>query len=124
MAKKTGKTAAKAVKTMKAPRISAPSKVRGKSEIYKTIAEHTGLARKQVVSVFDTLGNLIATDLKSKIGTFVVPGMMKIVVIHKPASKGGMKPNPFKPGEMMEVKPKPARNVVKVRPLRALKSMV
>jgi hypothetical protein len=35
-----------------------------------------------------------------------------------------MRPNPFKPGEMMEVKPKPARKVVKVRPLRALKAMV
>ena len=41
----------------------------------------------------------------------------------KPATKGGMRPNPFKPGEMMEVKPKPARRVVKALPLKSLKDM-
>jgi hypothetical protein len=55
---------------------------------------------------------------------FVVPGMMKITAIHKPATKATQKPNPFKPGEMMEVKAKPARTVIKVRPLKGLKSMV
>jgi hypothetical protein len=49
---------------------------------------------------------------------------MKITVIRKPATKGGMRPNPFKPGEMMKVAPKPARKVVKVRALKALKAMV
>ncbi len=49
---------------------------------------------------------------------------MKITVIKKPATKAGTRPNPFKPGEMMDVKAKPARNVVKVRPLKSLKEMV
>jgi hypothetical protein len=109
---------------IKAPKLTPAPKVRSKGDVYTTIASHTGLARKQVAGVFDTLGKIIETDLAKGCGMFAVPGMMKITVIKKPATKGGMRPNPFKPGEMMEVKPKPARKVVKVRPLRALKAMV
>jgi hypothetical protein len=49
---------------------------------------------------------------------------MKVTVIRKPATKARMAPNPFKPGEMMQVKAKPARNVVKVRALKGLKALV
>jgi hypothetical protein len=49
---------------------------------------------------------------------------MKVNAIYKPATKSTTKPNPFKPGEMMEVKAKPARTVLKIRPLKALKAMV
>lgn len=126
MAGKKGKTA---TKTAKAPaKISASSKQRTKSEVYTTIAEHTGLARKQVASVFETLGRVMAADL-AKPGAerpkvFVVPGMMKVNAIYKPPTKATTRPNPFKPGEMMEVKAKPARTVIKIRPLKALKAMV
>ncbi|MFO0836579.1 MAG: HU family DNA-binding protein [Phycisphaerales bacterium] len=125
MGKKNGKASGKAAKAAPKPaKITGSAKVRTKSEIYSTIAEHVGLPRKQVAQAFDVLGQLIAADLKGKAGVFAIPGLMKVTVVHKPATKGGMRPNPFKPGEMMEVKPKPARKVVKVRPLRALKAMV
>ncbi|MBX3389574.1 MAG: HU family DNA-binding protein [Phycisphaeraceae bacterium] len=109
---------------VKAPKLVPAPKVRSKGDVYGTIAAHTGLARKQVAGVFDTMSEIIKADLAKGCGMFAVPGMMKITVIKKPATKGGMRPNPFKPGEMMEVKPKPARKVVKVRALRALKAMV
>jgi nucleoid DNA-binding protein len=96
-----------------------------KSEAFTQIASATGLSRKQVSSVFDELGKIIQREVGKKVpGNFKLPGLAKIKREHKPATKGGQRPNPFKPGEMMEVKPKPARNVVKVRPLKALKEMV
>jgi nucleoid DNA-binding protein len=96
-----------------------------KSETFQQIAAATELSRKQVASVFDELTNIIKREVGKKgPGIFTLPGLAKIKVIHKPATKGGMRPNPFKKGEMMEVKPKPARNVVKIRPLKALAEMV
>ncbi len=102
---------------------SASGKPRSKSEIFSTLAEENGLTRKQVSQVFDGLTNLIKKDLRGP-GMFNMPGLMKITVLKKPATKARMAPNPFKPGEMMQIKAKPARKVVKVRPLKALKAMV
>jgi nucleoid DNA-binding protein len=94
-----------------------------KSEILTTIAEDTELSRKQVASVFDGLGGLIQKGVSKKgPGMFVVPGLMKIVVINKPATKARKGINPFTKEEQM-FKAKPARRVIKVRPLKALKDM-
>ena len=123
MAKKNAKPA-KAAKPAKIAKIAPSKKARTKSEIFTVIGEHNELSRKQVAGVFETLGQLIAADLSKGAGQFAVPGMMKIIVKHKPATKGGMRPNPFKPGEMMEVKPKPASKTVRIRPMKALKAMV
>lgn len=114
-----------ATKTAKIP---PAKKTRTKSEVYKLIAEHTELSRKQVAGVFESLGKIMANDL-AKPGAdrpkvFVVPGMMKVVAKYKPASKATTKPNPFKPGEMMEVKAKPASTTLRIRPLKALKAMI
>lgn len=112
----------------KTPKLTAASKPRGKSELYRTIAEQTGLARKQVAQVFETLARVMSVDLTKpaagKPKFFMVPGLMKVKSEFKPASKATTKPNPFKPGEMMEVKAKPAKTVLKIRPLKALKGMV
>lgn len=116
-----GKAAAPARKTPLTP----ASKQRPKGEVYRLIAEHTDLTRKQVAAVFETAGEIISKDLsRSGPGVVNLGGMMKVMVVRKPATKAAQRPNPFKPGEMMTVKAKPARNVVKVRPLKALKSMV
>ena len=108
---------------MKAP-TNNTNKPRSKSQLFTDIASKTDLSRKQVASVFDAMGTFIKTDLKSK-GIFTVPGLMKIKRITKPArpARKGV-PNPFKPGELMDVAAKPARKVVKVQPLKALKGMV
>jgi len=99
-------------------------KARTKSQIYTDIATSTELSRKQVAAVFDAMANLIKKDLGGKgPGIFTVPGLMKVKRIHKPATKAREGVNPFT-GEKMMFKAKPARNVVKVQPLKNLKTMV
>jgi nucleoid DNA-binding protein len=95
-----------------------------KSQIYSHIAEVTGLSRKDVTDVFVVLNNLAMRHLHKKgAGEFTLPGMAKCVVKHKPATKARKGTNPFT-GEEMMFKAKPARNVVKIRPLKKLKEMV
>jgi nucleoid DNA-binding protein len=120
-AKKSAKPAAKVMRIVPV----AGDKPRSKGQTMTEIAEHTGLSRKQVAGVFETLGRLMEADLGKKgPGSFVVHGMMKVLVINKPATKSRTAPNPFKPGEMMTIKAKPARRLVKIRPMKALKGMV
>ncbi len=105
-------------------KVSAAAQPRSKSDVFGTIAEHAGLHRRDVAAVFHALGFLIKADLsKSGAGVFKVPGMMRITVVRKPATKARMGINPFTKEEVM-FKAKPARNVVRVRPLRGLKEMV
>ena len=97
-----------------------------KAQTYSYISEQTGLTRNDVASVFDSLNTLIKRNLNKRTGngTFTVPGLMKIKVVRKPATKAKKNvPNPFRPGETMDVAAKPARNVVKVLPLKGLKEM-
>ena len=99
------------------------AKLPTKSEILASIAETTELSRKQVTSVIDALSGLIKKHVgKRGPGMFVVPGLMKIVVIQKPAVKARKGINPFTKQEQM-FKAKPARKVIKVRPMKALKDM-
>ncbi len=100
------------------------SKARTKSQIYGDLAEATELKRKEVASVFEEFSALIKRDLgKRGPGVFTVPGLMKIKVVRKPATKARKGINPFTKEETT-FKAKPARNVVKVLPLKALKEMV
>ena len=103
---------------------SAVKKPPTKSEILNHIADETGLARKEVSAVFDSLSGLIGKNLSARgPGLFSVPGLMKIKVIKKPATKARKGINPFT-GEETIFKAKPARKVVKVLPLKGLKDMV
>jgi len=102
----------------------AKGKIASKSEIIANIATATELSKKQVVSVIDALTKEIKKGLKGP-GAFAVPGLVKIEkkkVPARPARKGV--PNPFKPGEMMDVAAKPASTKIKVRPLKSLKDMI
>lgn len=96
-----------------------------KSEILNNIAEVTQLSRKEVSSVFNALGEEIRKVISKKggPGQFSVPGLCKITVTRKPAQKERKGINPFTKEETI-FKAKPARNVVKVRPLKNLKDMV
>jgi nucleoid DNA-binding protein len=105
---------------------TAAKKPPTKTEIYASISESTGVAKKDVAAVFDAMVDEISKALSKKGSqAFTIPGLCKIVVQHKPAqpAKKGV-PNPFKPGELMDVAAKPAKNVVKVRALKKLKDMV
>jgi nucleoid DNA-binding protein len=98
-------------------------KTLSKSEILGAIAENTGLARKQVNSVFAALSQQIESAVGKKgPGVFALPGLVKIKVIQKPATKARKGINPFTKEECI-FKAKPARKVIKVRPLKALKDM-
>src|ERR1035437_1655683 len=94
-----------------------------KSEILASIATTTELSRKQVASVLEALSGLIGTAVGKKgAGIFVLPGLMKIAVVQKPAVPAHKGINPFTKLEQM-FKAKPARRVVKIRALKALKDM-
>ncbi|MFC1635332.1 HU family DNA-binding protein [Planctomycetota bacterium] len=95
-----------------------------KSEIVSGIADVTGLTNKDVNSVFEAMAAQIKKSLgRSGSGAYTVPGLMKLVVVRKPATKARKGINPFT-GEDTMFKAKPARNVVKIRPLKNLKDMV
>ncbi|HLU62711.1 MAG TPA: HU family DNA-binding protein [Gammaproteobacteria bacterium] len=103
---------------------SAAMKPPTKSEVMGFIAEDTGLTKKEVNAVFESLGKMIKKNIGSRgPGLFSVPGLMKIKVIKKPATKARKGINPFT-GEETVFKAKPARKVVKVLPLKGLKDMV
>ena len=95
-----------------------------KSNIVSGIAESTELTKKDVNSVFEAMAAQIKKSLGKKgPGAYTVPGLMKLVVQRKPATKARKGINPFTKEETV-FKAKPARNVVKVRPLKNLKDMV
>ncbi len=102
-----------------------PKKAPTKSEIYTNIAEETGLTKKDVAAVFDSLAGQIKKNLggRGAVGLFTIPGLMKIKVVHKPARPARKGVNPFT-GEEMMFKAKPASKGVKVLALKGLKDMV
>lgn len=104
----------------------AAKKAPTKTEILTSIAEETQLTKKQVGSVLDALADEIKKSLSARgPGVFAIPGLVKIEkrkVPARPARKNV--PNPFKPGELMNVAAKPASTKLKVRPLKNLKSFV
>ena len=114
------KTAKKAVPAKKVKAIKEPMT---KSALYTELAERTELKKKDIVSVFTELSDIINGHVrKNGAGVFTMPGLMKVKVVRKPATKARPGINPFT-GEETIFKAKPARNVVKVQPLKALKDM-
>lgn len=102
----------------------AKNKAKTKSEIYNELIESSQLTRKQVASVFDGLTAIVEQELGKKgPGMFTIPGLLKLKVISKPATKAREGINPFTK-EPMTIKAKPARKVVKAYPLKSLKEMV
>jgi len=96
-----------------------------KSAIYQELADQSGTSRKQVATLFESLGALIKRNLKKDGDVVTIPGLLRLKLSRKKAVKGGqIKPNPFKPGETIVTKDKPARNVVKASALKALKESV
>lgn len=94
-----------------------------KSELFATIAECAGVNKKDVVAVFDAFYDIVEQHIKRRgPQVFMLPGLAKIKVINKPATKARRGINPFT-GEETTFKAKPARNVVKVLALKKLKDM-
>ena len=101
------------------------TKTMTKTQMMADIAESTELTKRQVGSVLDALETVIERHIKKgAVGMCTVPGLMKIKTIKKPAQKARKNvPNPFRPGELMDVKAKPASTRVKILPLKKLKDM-
>ncbi len=118
--KKVTKKKAVAKKASTAKAIKEPFT---KTMLFNEIAERTELKKKDVVAVFDELSDIINGHIRrNAAGVFTVPGLMKIKVVRKPATRARKGINPFT-GEPTIFKAKPARNVVKIQPLKALKDM-
>ena len=101
-------------------------KAMGKGEILAELAASTELPKKDVGRVLDELAALIERHIaKRSVGTFTLPGLLRVKVVQTPArsARKGV-PNPFRPGETMDVAAKPARRKVKVLPLSKLKAMI
>ncbi len=105
---------------------AAAKKPMTKSELLNAISDETNLNRREVSAVLDALSAQISKSLGRRgAGAFTLPGLVKIekkMVPARPARKGV--PNPFKPGELMDVAARPATTKVKVRALKNLKDMV
>jgi nucleoid DNA-binding protein len=128
-AKKAAAKKAPAKKKVAAKKAAAPVKKAApaikakmtKSQILASIADSTGLTKKQVSSVTEAYDELIERSLRKRgIGEFTIPGMMKITTVKKPARKARKGINPFTKEEQM-FKAKPASIAVKVRPLKKMK---
>ncbi|RJP41206.1 MAG: DNA-binding protein [Phycisphaerales bacterium] len=102
---------------------AASGRTRTKSEILAGMAAAGNVSRKQVSAMMDELSSMIKKDLTRGPGAFSIPGLVKLRVIKKKATKARKGVNPFT-GEEMMFKAKPARKVVKATALKALKDMV
>jgi nucleoid DNA-binding protein len=101
------------------------AKALSKSAVLAQLSETTKLTKKQIGEVFDALETLIKNQLGKKgPGVFSIPGLLKLKLVKKPATKARRGPKPGSPGEMIEYKAKPARNIVRARPLKNLNEMV
>lgn len=118
--KATSKAKTSAVKTRKTPAIQ---KKYTKTEILNEISENTSISKKEVAAVLEELGVLIERHVKKRaVGEFTLPGLLKIKSVQRPARPARKNvPNPFRPGEMMDIPRKPASTRVKVLPLKKLK---
>ena len=104
--------------------VAPAQKPLNKTEILNAMSEATGLSKKEVAGFFDELAGLIKKNLsEGGPGMFTLAGLMKIKVVRKPATEARTGINPFTKEETV-FKAKPARNVVKVTPLKGLKDMV
>jgi nucleoid DNA-binding protein len=94
-----------------------------KSQLVEKIGEqHSELSKRDIKGVIESLATVGHKELK-KAGVFVVPGFAKFVVVKKPATKAREGTNPFT-GEKMMFKAKPARKIVRARPVKAIKDAV
>ena len=107
-----------------AKKSSAISSPLNKSQILADISTTTGIAKRDVGKVVEELASVIERHIGKKgPGQFTLPGLFKIKTIKKPATKARKGINPFTKEEVT-FKAKPARIVIKIRPLKKLKDMV
>lgn len=87
-----------------------------KSQVMASLAEKTGLAKKDVVKLMEAMTEMAYKEVKSA-GEFVVPGIGKLVKVHRKERTGR------NPATGQEIKI-PAKTVVKFRVAKAAKDAV
>ena len=101
-----------------------PKKRMSKTQFVTAVAEKSGLTKKQVNTALDAINAIVPRELgKNGPGEVILPGLLKLSVLNKPATRQHKGINPFTK-EPMTYKAKAARRVVKIRPLKALKDAV
>ncbi len=93
-----------------------------KTELVDAIASQSGVEKKQVKAVLDGLNDLVYKELKAQ-HEVVIPGLLKLALVTKPAVPEHEGINPFTK-EKTIFKAKPERKVIKPRPVKALKDAV
>ncbi|HET7143245.1 MAG TPA: HU family DNA-binding protein [Anaerolineales bacterium] len=101
-----------------------PNKSMSKAQFVTTLAEESGLNKKQAESALESINAIVARQLgQGGPGEVLIPGLIKLNVIVKPAKPEREGINPFTKNPMT-FKAKPASKVIKVRPLKALKDAI
>ena len=123
--KKSSRKAAPNTKTNSASNKKSPAiqEKYSKAEILNEVVTNTDISKKEVTAVLDELAVIIERHIKKRaVGEFTLPGLLKIKSVVRPArpARKGV-PNPFRPGELMDIPRKPATTRVKVLPLKKLK---
>ena len=123
--KAAAKAAPKKAAAKAAPKAAAkPTPVKeswSKTQILNEIAERTQLSRKQVTAVMAELEGIMSRHIaKNGPGDFVLPGLLKITTVKKPATKARKGIDPFTKVERVFAA-KPASVRIKVRALKKLK---
>ena len=102
--------------------MASKTKRMSKTELIEAVANESGLDKKQVNAVLDGLTGVIYKELKNE-NEVVIPGLVKLTTVRKPATPEREGINPFTK-EKTVFKAKPARTVIKPRPLKALKDAI
>ena len=123
--KRSSKKTATKIKASATPAHKTPAikKKYTKTEILNEISKNTSVSKKEVAAVLEELGVVIERHIKKRaVGEFTLPGLLKIKSVAHPARPARKNvPNPFRPGELMDIAKKPATTRVKVLPLKKLK---
>src|SRR5262249_50706233 len=101
---------------------SPMTKLMSKSELIQKVADQHSLSKKDVKGVIESLASVSYKELKKNVA-FLLPGFAKFVGIIKPAPKERAGINPFTK-EPTVFKAKPARKIVRARPVKAAKDAV
>jgi len=95
-----------------------------RAAVLSALAERTGLSKQEVASVFLAMGDLAGRELGARgPGRFVVPGLLRLRVVRKPAKPAEPGVNPFTK-QPITLKARPARSVLKAVPMKALKGLI
>lgn len=95
-----------------------------KSQFVTAMAEKSGLNQKQASSALEAINAITVEQLgKQGPGEVLIPGLLKLNVVDKPATSQHEGVNPFTK-EPMTYKAKAAHKVIKVRLLKSLKDAV